>query len=280
MMEVNKIKFLKIKGIIFDIDGVIKRGSFPIPGVIDTISELKKRGLRIVFLSNLSTKSRKEYSELLQKMGIHVSPEDLVLATSATADYVFKRSITKKVYVIGSKGLRDEIASRGLKIMDNPEEAEYLIVGSPFDEMGYVTEDNRWAFTAAIRAILLSGAKFVAVNPDKLFPGTGGKPVPGTGTFLGAIRTATGAKPTIIGKPSHLIFKMAIDRLGVSPEKAAIVGDQVDIDIIPGKRAGLTTVLVLTGLTRRSDLEKMPHRKRAMIDLVLEHPQELLKIVR
>jgi phosphoglycolate/pyridoxal phosphate phosphatase family enzyme len=269
-----------MKGVVLDIDGVIKRGNFPIPGAVDVISELRYRGLKVVFLSNLSTKSRREYLELLKKLGINLSVEDLVLATSATADYIAKNAKTGRVYVVGSQGLKEEIASRGLRIVNDPEEAEFLVAGSPFDESGNVTEDNRAAFAAAIRALLVAKAKFVAVNPDKLFPGTGGKPIPGTGTFLGAIEAATGIKPIVIGKPSPLIFKMAIERLKVPPNKAIMVGDQIDIDIIPAKKAGLTTALVLTGLTTLEDLSSVPPEKLTQIDYILNHLKDLLKILR
>ncbi len=270
----------KYKGVIFDIDGVLKRGSTPIPGAPEVVKRVRELGLRIIFLSNLSTKSREEYVKLLKnKVGIEVSPEELVLATSATADYVVKRSKTRKVYYIGHEGLRKELEKAGLIIVEDPEEAEFVIAGSPFDEQGYVTEENRWKFTGAIRAILLAKAKFVAVNPDKLFPGADGKPIPGTGTFLGAITAATGVKPVIIGKPSKEIYNIALNKLGVSPSEAIMVGDQVYTDIIPAKKLGLTTVLVLTGLTKREDLERMSEDERRMIDYIFESVRDLLKLI-
>ncbi len=270
----------KYKGIIFDIDGVLKRGSTPIPGASETVRKLREMSLKIVFLSNLSTKSREQYVDILRnRIGIEVSPEDLVLATSATADYVAKHSITGKVYFIGHKGLRDELEKHGLEIVENPEEAEFVVAGSPFDEKGYVTEENRWKFTGAIRAILLAKAKFVAVNPDKLFPGPDGKPIPGTGTFLGAISAATGVEPVIIGKPSEEIYRIALEKIGASPSEVIMVGDQLYTDIIPAKKLGLTTVLVLSGLTRKEDLNRLDSETREMIDYIFEDVRGVLKLV-
>ncbi|RLG83964.1 MAG: HAD family hydrolase [Thermoprotei archaeon] len=271
---------MKIKGIIFDIDGVLKRGSQPIPGAAETVNKLRELGIKIIFLSNLSTKSREEYVEILEnKIGIRVSPDELVLATSATADYVAKHSTTKKVYFIGHKGLRKELEKAGLIIVDDPEEAEFVVAGSPFDEKGYVTEENRWKFTGAVRAILLAKAKFVAVNPDKLFPGADGKPIPGTGTFIGAISAATGVEPIIIGKPSKEIYRIALSKLGVSPSEAVMVGDQLYTDIIPAKKLGMTTALVLTGLTKKEDLDKLDEETRRMIDYVFDSVKDVLKLV-
>ncbi len=271
----------RFKGIILDIDGVLKRGSTPIPGAPETVKKLRELGLKIIFLSNLSTKSREQYVDILRnRIGVDVSPDELVLATSATADYVAKHSKTKKVYFVGHKGLRDELEKAGLIIVDNPEEAEFLVAGSPFDEKGFVTEENKWKFTGAIRAILLAKARFVAVNPDKLFPGPDGKPIPGTGTFLGAITAATGVKPVIIGKPSEEIYRIALGKIGVSPSEVIMVGDQLETDIIPAKKLGLTTVLVLSGLTKREDLEKLDPEKKSMIDYVFEDVSGVLEIVR
>ena len=270
----------RFKGIILDIDGVLKRGSTPIPGAAETVKRFRELGLKVVFLSNLSTKSREQYVDILRhKLGIDVSPDELVLATSATADYVAKYSRTRKVYFIGHSGLRAELEKAGLIIVDKPEEAEFVVAGSPFDERGYVTEDNKWKFTGAIRAILLAKARFVAVNPDKLFPGADGKPIPGTGTFLGAITAATGVEPIIIGKPSKEIYRIALDKIGVKPHEAIMVGDQLYTDIIPAKKLGLTTVLVLTGLTKREDLDKLDPETRKMIDYVFDSVHDVLKIV-
>ncbi len=265
----------RYKGIIFDIDGVLRRGGKPIPGAAETIEELRKRGFRIVFLSNLSTRSREEYVDKLRSLGFSVDPEDLVLATSATAAYVAKHCRSGKVYLVGHAGLRRELEKAGLTIVEDPEEAEFLVAGSPFDEKGYVTEENRWKFTGAIRAILVAKARFVAVNPDKLFPGSDGKPIPGTGTFLGAIEAATGVSPTVIGKPSTHIYRIALDKLGTRPGETVMVGDQVYTDIAPAKKLGLTTVLVLSGLTSREDLEKMDPELRATIDHVIDDVTQL-----
>jgi len=269
----------RYEGIILDVDGVIRRGGRPIPGAADTVKRLREMGLKVVFLSNLSTKSREQYVDTLRGLGIDVSPDDLVLATSATADYVAKHCRTRKVYFIGHSGLRRELEKAGLEIVEDPEDAEFVVAGSPFDEKGYVTDENRWKFTGAIRAILVGKAKFVAVNPDRLFPGADGKPIPGTGTFLGAITAATGVEPIVVGKPSRVIYQVALDKLGVPPEKAIMVGDQVYTDIIPAKELGLTTVLVLTGLTSREDLEKMDSSIRAKIDYVFESVRDVLSLV-
>jgi len=265
-------------GVILDIDGVLRRGGRPIPGSADAVKKLRDMGVRVVFLSNLSTKSREQYVDALRRLGVDASPEDLVLATSATADYVAKNSKTGKVYLIGSEGLKRELEKAGLEVVDDPEEAEFVVAGSPFDEKGFVTEDNRWKFTGAIRAILLAKAKFVAVNPDKLFPGADGKPIPGTGTFLGAITAATGVEPTVIGKPSELIYRSALERLGTPPERTLMVGDQVYTDIVPAKKLGLTTALVLTGLTSREDLERMDSELRSKIDYVFESLSDAMQL--
>jgi|Deesub1362B_J571_1020462.scaffolds.fasta_scaffold00020_49 phosphoglycolate/pyridoxal phosphate phosphatase family enzyme len=266
------------KGFIFDIDGVLCRGDKPIPGAKETIAKLREAGIKIVFLSNLSTKSREEYVEKLHRLGIPAEPEDLVLATSAIADYVAKHCKSKKVYWVGARGLRKELEKAGLIVVEEPEEAEFVVAGSPFDEKGYVTEENRWKFTGALRAIK-AGAKFVAVNPDPTFPGKDGKLLPGTGAFIGAVKAMTGVEPVIVGKPSPVIVQMALEKLGLKPDECVMVGDQIDTDMKAGKSAGLTTVLVLTGVTSREDLEKVDKSKLELVDYVFDSVNDVLKLI-
>ena len=267
-----------IKGIIFDIDGVLCRGTLPIPGAATTVNSLKDKGYKIIFLSNLSTKSRDQYIDKLKGFGIKVTPDEMVLATSAAAAYVRDHASNGKVYVIGAEGLKEEIRKAGLMIVDEPEEAEFVVAGSPFDEEGYVKEENRWCFTGALRAIK-NGARFVAVNPDVVFPGKDGKLIPGTGAFLGAVTAMTGVEPVVVGKPSPVIVKIALDKLSLKPEECLMVGDQIPTDMKAGKSAGLYTALVLTGVTSKEDVNQLKKEDKALIDHILESINDIFNIL-
>ena len=269
----------KYRGVILDVDGVLKRGDKPIPGASEVVDKLREAGIKVVILSNLSSKSREDYVETLKSLGIKVAPEDLVLATSATATYVARNRKRGTVYYVGHEGLRRELEKAGLRIVEDPLQAEFVVAGSPFDSEGNVTEENKGKFAGAIRAILLAKAKFIAVNPDTLYPAPDGKINPGTGTFIGAIKAATGVEPVIIGKPSKIIFKEALRKLNLPPEEVVMVGDQVHIDLIPAKELGMTTVLVLTGLTSREDVEKMDEKLKSKIDYVINSIADLPRII-
>ena len=112
---------------------------------------------------------------------------------------------------------------------------------------------NYVKLTGAMRAIM-GGARFVATNADALLPVEGGQVVPGAGTMISAIQTATGVQPLVVGKPEPGLFEHALRRLGgLSPEHVAMVGDRLDTDVVGGQRAGLRTILVLTGVTNPSE---------------------------
>ena len=113
---------LKYRGVILDVDGVLKRGDKPIPGASEVIDKLRKAGVKVVILSNLSSKSREDYVETLKSLGIKVAPEDLVLATSATAMYVARNCKRGTVYYVGHEGLRKELEKAGLKIVEKRQE--------------------------------------------------------------------------------------------------------------------------------------------------------------
>ena len=267
-----------IKGIIFDIDGVICRGVNPIPGAPETVNKLKKDGYKVIFLSNLSTKSKDQYIGKLKNFGIEVTEDEMVLATTATALYLKKYSKTGKVFVIGAEGLKKEISSHGLTLISDPEQAEFLVAGSPFDEEGYLREENRRCFTEGLRAIK-SGAKFVAVNSDPVFPSKDGKLIPGTGAFIGAITFMTKVEPVIVGKPSKVIVDMAIEKMGLTPKETMIVGDQVATDMRAGRNAGIKTTLVLSGVTSKEDYEKLPKEEKELIDYVIDSVNDIYKIL-
>jgi 4-nitrophenyl phosphatase len=228
---------------------VIFRGNRIIEGSREAIQRLKKGGKKLIFLSNNSTMSRRAYMKKFKANKIPASAEEFVLATSSTAEFIQSENPEAKIFLIGANGLKEEIELAGLEIVDDYQNADYLVVGSDPD----LTFDK---ITLALRAVR-SGIKYIATNPDKIFPGSKGV-TPGTGMMIGALYWMTGRMPdVIVGKPSPVIFTVAAKKLGVSTEKSVVIGDQLETDVAGGKKVKALTVLVLSGVNEERDIERL-----------------------
>ncbi len=256
-----------LRGLILDIDGVISRGRKPLPEAIEAYKMLKEAGIKIVFVSNNSTRSRRIMMGRFREFGMEVGEEELIIATHATAVYISRERKNARVYTTGEEGLKEELRNEGLRIVDY-RDAEYLVVGS---NRGI----NFQIFTEALRLCLNEEVRYVAVNPDRVFPAEDG-PIPGTGLVIGALYWMTGREPdVIIGKPSRIIMDQAIERLGLRREEVGIVGDQIEVDVLAGKNAGIKTFLVLSGVTNKDNYEERVKRSGVEPDFVFSDLYEL-----
>ncbi len=252
---------LNKKGFIVDIDGVIGKSVKPIREGVEAVKKLKEMGKKIVFVSNNSTRSRRILLERLRSFGVDATPDEILVATYATARFIAREKPGAKVFTTGEDGLKEELELAGLRIVDY-NEAEYLVVGSNrginFDLM-----------TKALRACL-KGTRYIATNPDRVFPAEDG-PIPGTGMIIGALYWMTGREPdVVVGKPSKVIMEEALRILGLEAKDVAVVGDQIDVDVAAGKAIGAETLLVLTGVTTKENLQQMVERHGIKPDYVLD----------
>ncbi|AEA46090.1 HAD-IIA family hydrolase [Archaeoglobus veneficus] len=253
---------LEKKGFILDIDGVIGRGETPIPEGVEAVKKLREFGKKLVFVSNNSTRSRTIMIDRFQRFGLDVHEDEMLLATFATARYLKREAGKAKIFTTGEKGLIEELELAGHEIVDY-RDAEYLVVGS---NRGI----NFEIMTKALRCCL-AGTRYIATNPDRIFPAEDG-PIPGTGMIIGSLYWMTGRMPdVVIGKPSKVIMEEALDILGLKADEVVVVGDQIDIDVKAGKAIGATTLLVLSGVTTKENLEQMIERHGEKPDYVLDH---------
>ena len=141
------------------------------------------------------------------------------------------------------------------------QDPEYVVLG----------ETTTYSFTQISTAIrlIMNGARFIATNPDTMGPGEGGL-VPATGALASLISSATGKKPYYIGKPNPLMMRTALRRLNAHSENSVMIGDRMDTDIISGLESGLRTILVLTGVTARKDVERFPYRPTWIRDSIVD----------
>ncbi|WP_049997569.1 HAD-IIA family hydrolase [Halococcus sediminicola] len=232
------------RGAIVDLDGTVYRGDSPVPGARRGIKALRDAGYDVCFFSNNPTKSRTEFADRLQGMGLSVAPEEIESAATVTVDYLAAEHADDRIFLVGSSGLRAQFERADLTLTDDPEACDVLVAsytrGFDYDDM-----------TDGLRA-LEADATFVGTDPDVTIPTEGGA-VPGSGAIINAIAGVAEREPDIVvGKPGERALTAALSGFDAAPEDCLVVGDRLDTDIAMGARGGLETALVLTGTTNRA----------------------------
>ena len=249
-----------IKSLMIDLDGVLYRGNEAIVGAKEFVALLQRERVSFLLLTNNSTRTPGQYVTKLAKMGIAIKESDVLTSAQATALYMERIApLGARVYAIGEEGLQAALQE---KYTVAEEGASFVVVGL---DRGLTYEKLKTA-TLLIR----SGARFIATNPDRTLPTEEGL-IPGNGAIVAALEAATGVAPFVVGKPEPAIFDLALARMGVGKEGAAVIGDRLETDVLGGRRAGLITIFVLSGATSRQELENSSIKP----DLVFEDVRQL-----
>jgi 4-nitrophenyl phosphatase len=229
----------QLRGFLIDLDGVVYTGSEVIPGAPQFFGVLRRLDLPFKLITNNSSRRAEQFAERLAGMDIQVAPQEILTSAWATAEVLADSAPPgSRAFVIGEEGLRSCLEARGFRLV-NDERADYVVVGL---DRGF----NYAKLTTAIRAVL-NGARFVGPNPDTTLPMEDGLS-PGAGSVQAAITAATGVQPLIIGKPEPTMLQLGLRQLGCEAAQAAMVGDRLDTDVVGGQRAGMVTILVLSGV--------------------------------
>ncbi|WP_420481864.1 HAD-IIA family hydrolase [Cohnella zeiphila] len=227
-------------GFLIDLDGTIYRGDLLIDGAADTVRRLFREGKRVVFVSNRGNISRDMCKAKLAGMGLDVPAESLLLTSTASGMYLKERDPDSAVWVLGEQGLKDELATFGIRLAPRPEDSDWLVI--TLHETVTYRELNM-----AFRAIR-SGARILATNEDRMVPTAEGDSLDVAG-MIGAVCHPAGRWPdVVIGKPSEWMAQAALRTLGLPPERCLVIGDSLHSDIALAKRHGMSAALVLTGL--------------------------------
>lgn len=238
---------VKYKYLIVDLDGVVWRGLKPLTTNISVLKKLANNDVKIIFLTNNSTRSRYEYLDRLAGYGFRTSLENIITSGFLVAEYI-KKSNGKKVFVIGEAGLYYELVVDGLIPVTIGTPAEHVVVGLDrfltYNKISYAVK------------LILEGASFIASNCDKTYPVEEGVE-PGAGSIVAMISEAVGREPDIItGKPNPWILDYIFEKYNMDPDKVLIIGDRIDTDIYMGYRRGVDTLFILTGVGKPSDIDK------------------------
>lgn len=247
------------KNYLIDMDGVLVHGSKPIPGANEFIKRLRAAGAPFLVLTNNPIYTPRDLSARLERIGLEVPPEAIYTSALATARFLHSQHPDGTAYVIGEAGLTTAMHDIGYTMTDH--DPDYVVVGE-------TTALSYERLTRAVRFVA-AGARFVATNPDVSGPGDGGI-VPACGAITALIAAASGVKPYFVGKPNPLMMRTALRTLGAHSEESVMVGDRMDTDIIGGTESGMETILVLTGVTRREDVDRFPYRPTRVLGSVAE----------
>lgn len=263
--------------IILDLDGVVYRGKQPVLGAAELVARLHAAKVAVRYATNNSMSTRAEFASRLTAMGIAARPHEIVTSVSATIEYLQRHlPQVRSVLTVGASGMVEELREAGFEVHPAADLARTVLV-PPVDAVlvgvDFDFDATRLALAAtAIRA----GARFVATNADARYPTPGGFR-PGAGAMVEAVQAASGVSPLVIGKPEPAMFEAILEEIGAGAGEAIVVGDSLDSDILGARRAGIESIVVLTGVTSASAAAEAPPDRTP--DHVAEGPGDVWAIV-
>jgi 4-nitrophenyl phosphatase len=233
----TSLDFSTIQAVILDMDGVLWRDTQPIGDLPWIFEQIERMGWKVLLATNNATRTVDQFVEKLGGFGVALEPWQVVNSSQAAANYLAKQHPQGgPVYIVGEESLKQTLADAGFF---HDEERALAVVAALDRQLTY--RKLRLA-TLFIR----SGVPFIGTNPDRTLPTPEGL-VPGAGSVLAAIETASDQRPLIVGKPSPEMYRLAMERLGTSPQETLVVGDRLETDIIGAQELGCRAALVLSG---------------------------------
>ncbi len=256
-----------IKALILDMDGVVWKGDAPIGDLAATFKRIRERGLKFVFATNNGTKTPAEYQEKLRGLGVEIDSSQVVTSALGIAFMLAaKYPRGTKIFMIGEDGIRVALEEKGFEILsvENAPAAQVVVMGI----------DRGINFQKVTEATLLvrAGIPFYTTNTDRTFPTPRGE-IPGSGSWLAVITSATGVEPIVAGKPFPYLMELSLERLGTTKADTLVVGDRLETDIAAGQSMGCPTAFVLSGVSTKAEADAW----KPAPDLIAENLSELVK---
>ncbi|KAF8523688.1 p-nitrophenyl phosphatase [Hysterangium stoloniferum] len=256
---------------LFDCDGVIWHDDHLVDGAIEVLSYLRNQKKHLIFVTNNATKSRRNLKAKFDKLGVHVEMDEIFGSAYASAIYlssVVKLPKDKKVYVIGEGGIEEELKEEGFEHLGGTHPDDNTL--KPFSLDSFVLDPtvgavlcgldryiNYTKYSKAFQYLTRNeGCLFVVTNEDSTYPASGGI-LPGGGSILAPLKFALKRNATPIGKPNQTMLDCIKAKHDFDPSRTIMVGDRLETDIEFGKKGGLATLLVLTGITTKADLDQL-----------------------
>ena len=258
----NKLDFNQKRGFICDMDGVIYYGNRILPGVREFIQWLQDEKKEYLFLTNNSGYTPKELNQKLARMGLDVPEEHFYTSALATAAFLREQAPGCSVFAIGEAGLLNALYDAGITMNDvNP---DYVVVG----------EGRSYSLDTLTKAtnLVMAGAKLIGAHSDVSGPIEDGI-APACRALVAPIEMATGKQAYFCGKPNPLMMRTGLRMLQCHSAEAVMVGDRMDTDVISGLESGMSTVLVLSGVSTRETLNTYAYRPSIVLDGVGDIPK-------
>eukprot|EP00744_Colponema_vietnamica_P004800 GILI01007112.1.p1 GENE.GILI01007112.1~~GILI01007112.1.p1 ORF type:complete len:327 (-),score=72.51 GILI01007112.1:164-1144(-) len=257
---------------ILDCDGVLWESGSVFPGTLEALSALRSRGKKLVFLTNNSTKSRRAYHQKLQALDPHITEEEVFCSSYLGAQYLKRQCPhVKKAYVVGDVGILEELRSVGIEPLGGPDHSPLTMDEAGFKKLAVDPEiaavvcgwdQNINFYKICYASVCLqtnAGCVFVATNNDS-FDMIEGRGIPANGCIVAALQVASGKTPVVAGKPSAWVIDSLVEQYKLDRKRICVVGDRLDTDILLGKNAQVSSLLVLTGVTSPAQAEEELHK--------------------
>ena len=254
---------MDVRGLLLDIDGVLTVSWRAIPGAVEALEALRSADVPFLLLTNTTIKTRSELAATLREAGFEVDADRILTATVGTGAYLRKHHAGKSCYLIAKTDVSEDLED--VDLVDD--DADIVVISGA--EEGFTYERLNKAFN-----MLMNGAAFVTMHKNLYWKTADGMRLD-AGAFVAGLEHATGAEATVVGKPSEAFFASALEILGVPAEHAAMVGDDIESDVLAAQRAGLTGIQVRTGKFRDEDLERASGKPDHVIDSIADLPNLL-----
>lgn len=253
-----------VKGILFDLDGVLYVGSQVIPGAIESVEKIRASGIICRFVTNTSTLSLESLQHKINSLGFSIPKQEIISAPQAALLY-----LKQQPDPICRLLLADDVKRDFMEFRQSDTDASHIIIG----DIG-----NAWSYQLLNEVFhcLMNGAQLIAIHKNRFWQTESGLQMD-IGGFVEALEYASGTKAMIIGKPSADFFQMAIDTMGLQATAVAMIGDDIDADVGGGRRAGLQGILVRTGKYRQGYVETSTIQPDLIIDSVKDLPDALVR---
>lgn len=240
-----------VRGVILDMDGVLWRDTAPIGNLPDVFGRLHLRNLKVTLATNNATMTVDQYLEKFAGLGVTLETGQIVTSAHGTAAALLKAFPEKgAVYILGENGVSSALCDAGFDPVTDPDDEKPVVAV-------VAGMDRALSYAKVQRAMrhIRAGARFYGTNPDATFPTPGGL-VPGAGSIIAAVQTASGVKPIIIGKPAPFMFELCAERMQLDMPEILVVGDRLETDIAGGQAVGARTALVLSGVSTAEQASK------------------------
>jgi 4-nitrophenyl phosphatase len=248
MSETDRLS--TVRGFLLDMDGTFYLSDRLLEGALRFIRVLDRQQKAFLFLTNNSSKHRRQYAEKISRLGLPIREELVLTSGEATARYLQERHAGASVFLVGTASLEDEFRQHSFRLVqENP---DLLVLG--FDTT--LTYQKLWTLCNHVRA----GLPYVATHPDFNCPTETGW-MPDVGAIIAFVSAATGREPDlVVGKPNRIIVDTAAAKMNLTIDQMAMIGDRLYTDIALGQASGIATVLVLSGETKPGDVQDSPFK--------------------